>query len=61
MIKKKLIRIGRVHKYIHTNWEIFKNYTIFGNKNNTIRLKLNIDKFVSLLKALQNELANMKD
>ena len=41
--------------------EIFKNYTIFGNKNNTIRLKLNIDKFVSLLKALQNELANMKD
>lgn len=61
MIKKKLIRIGRVYKCIHTNWEIFKNYTIFGNKNNTIRLKLNIDKFVSLLKPLQNELANMKD
>ena len=50
-----------MHKYIHTYSEILKNYTIFGNKNNTIILKLNIDKFVTLLKPLQNELANIKD
>lgn len=61
MIKRKQIRIGTVHKYIHTYSEILKNYTILGNKNNTIILKLNIDKFVTLLKPLQNELANIKD
>ena len=61
MIKRKQIRIGTVHKYIDTYSEILKNYTILGNKNNTIILKLNIDKFVTLLKPLQNELANIKD